>query len=499
MPEKVEFNPSDNKVKDFLRQCRFFGTITDEELDRLMPHLTLYKYHKGEVVYTEGDNAECCYIADQGMFSLEWYSHVAKVFTRSDVFGDLPYFDNKLRAGTVKALKEGTLYCMPYRLLSSKEVFSAETLLTLFHHSAEVISAFLREADAFFNYMDVLLIEDGGCAPGKNPIVAFLTEYLVKSGRQVFITAEGYRSLVSGKDTDFRCLVYDQRVYEKLDFIPGVVFAPPLRDDRGAEFRSERFPEFSDVEIQKKAAETILKRHVKAIVGIGGNGTFGGLSALCSHLPEHIQVFHVPVTIDSDVHGTECIGQHTGVEMGAEKIRCYLADARTHHRCYIIEMMGRLGGFHALNSCLGAGAHLAVLPSSSYDLAKVNQALKEKESAVIVVAEGYKKDEREQKCYKGNAAEFFRDELMQDGYDAKMKIICEPFSRDIRGASPNNLDIALTQRFARRVAHLMKEGKSRVMPAIQSSREYEIPFEEVKTDNTKGAQFASLANRLFKQ
>jgi len=37
------------------------------------------------------------------------------------------------------------------------------------------------------------------------------------------------------------------------------------------------------------------------------------------------------------------------------------------------------------------------------------------------------------------------------------------------------------------------------MPAIQSSREYEIPFEEVKTDNTKGAQFASLANRLFKQ
>ncbi|MGV8120036.1 MAG: 6-phosphofructokinase [Candidatus Xenobiia bacterium LiM19] len=499
MAEKVEFNPTDKKVTDFLKQCKFFVTITDEELSRLAPRLTLKKYHKGEMLYSEGDTAECCYIVEHGRFSLELFGHVTKVFERGDVFGELPYFDRNLRSGTVNALEEGTLYCMPYELFSSKEVFSADTLLTLFHHSAEVIAAFIRQADELFNYMDVLLIEDGGCAPGKNPIVAFLAEYLEKAGRQVFITAEGYRSLVSGKDTDFRCLIYDPKVYERLDYIPGVVFVPPLKDDRGAEFRSERFPEFSSEEIQKKAAETVVKRHVKAIVGIGGNGTFGGLNALCRHLPEHIQVFHVPVTIDSDVHGTECIGQHTGVEVGAEKIRCYLADARTHHRCYIIEMMGRLGGFHALNSCLGAGAHLAVLPSSNYDLRKINQALKEKESAVIVVAEGYKKDERDQKGYKGNAAEFFRDELMEAGYDAKMKIVCEPFSRDIRGASPNNLDIALTQRFARKVAHLMNEGKSRLMPAIQSSREYEIPFDDVKTDNTKGAQFASLANRLFKQ
>ena len=76
-------------------------------------------------------------------------------------------------------------------------------------------------------------------------------------------------------------------------------------------------------------------------MAIGGNGTFAGIQSLARFLPSHVQVFFVPVTIDSDVGGTETIGQHTAVEFGAEKIRCYIADAATHERCYILEMMGR--------------------------------------------------------------------------------------------------------------------------------------------------------------
>jgi 6-phosphofructokinase len=498
MPEKLTFDPADKKILAALKKIKFFYEVSDKELKKLISHLTLMKYGPGETVTREGEIPDHSYIVYEGKFCFYWYGRLTRTFEPGDTFGEIPFFDGKPRVGTIKAMEGGTLFTLPYSIIENDDVLSPATLVSLYRHIAEVVIIFLRQADALFEYMDVLLIEDGGCAPGKNPIVAYLTEYLEKAGRQVFVTAEGYRSLVNGKDEDFRCLINDPDLYAHMDHIPGVIFAPPLRDARGANFRSERFPEFSDREVQKKAAATIIKRQVKVIVSIGGNGSFAGMNALSAHLPEDIQIFHVPVTIDSDVHGTECIGQHTGVEMGAEKIRCYLADARTHHRCYIIEMMGRMGGFHALNSSIGAGAHLAVLPSSTYDLKKINQALAAKESAVIVVAEGYKKDDRDQKGFKGNAAEFFRDELMAAGYNAKMKIICEPFSRDIRGASCNNLDIALTQRFARRVVHLMNEGKSRFMPTIQSNRECEIPFDEVKTDNTKGAQFASLANRLYK-
>ena len=92
------------------------------------------------------------------------------------------------------------------------------------------------------------------------------------------------------------------------------------------------------------------EREVKVVVAIGGNGTFMGIRALGKkkkrkeesfHLfisffllhffifflfffyfltakkmeNEKIQFFFIPATIDSDIHGTECIGEHTGVEV----------------------------------------------------------------------------------------------------------------------------------------------------------------------------------------
>jgi len=235
---------------------------------------------------------------------------------------------------------------------------------------------------------------------------------------------------------------------------------------------------------------------VRVLIGVGGNGTLAGIKALSDLLPDSVQLFFIPVTIDSDIFGTECIGEHTGVQIGAEKILCYLADARTHHRIYIIEMMGAEGGYHALHSCLGAGAHLAVLPSSSYDPVLIAEALNRKESAVIVVAEGYKRDKRKEEGYSGNAAEYFRDELLKAGLGTRRRAICEGFSRDIRGAAPNYRDITLSQRMARQLTRLLKEGRSRVMPAILAGREYAIPFEEIRTDNSVESGLADLANRL---
>ena len=234
------------------------------------------------------------------------------------------------------------------------------------------------------------------------------------------------------------------------------------------------------------------------MIGIGGNGTFAGICRLSTLLPDEMQLFFIPVTIDSDIYGTECIGEYTGVEIGAEKIRCYMADARTHKRCYIIEMMGAHGGYHALHSCLGAGADFAVLPNASYDMQSLVQAMKDRTSTVIVVAEGYKVEERKAKKYKGNAAEYFRDELMQAGLETRQRIICEGFSRDIRGASTNNMDVMLAQRMARKLTALVMEKGNRLMPAVLSNREYSISFNDIKTDNSVESNLASLANRALR-
>lgn len=353
----------------------------------------------------------------------------------------------------------------------------------------------ILETKRMFNEIDVLIIQDGGCAPGYNPVTAFLTYHLESQGREVYATREGFKSLVEKSDNFLR-LVYDPVKYKKLDHIPGVFHAAPLSEWRGAHLRSERFQEFKNHDVQQKAAAMIKRKKVKAIIAIGGNGTFRGIHELCSLIPTSIQAFFIPVTIDSDVAGTDCIGQHTGVEAGAEKIRCYMADARTHKRVYIVEMMGANSGFHALHSCLGSRAHLAVLPNSNIDHKKIVESINKREECVIVVAEGYKKKERDEKKAVANAAEYFYKELLATKLKINKKVVCEPFSRDIRGAAPNNMDISLAQRMAYNVAAYLKAGTSRLMPAVQSGREYAIPFNEITTDNMKEEDLMGLTNRL---
>ena len=350
--------------------------------------------------------------------------------------------------------------------------------------------------EQMFHEIDVLLIQEGGCAPGYNPVTAFITYHLESKGREVFATREGFKSLVHGGDTDFLRLVYDPDLFKSLDHIPGVFHSAPLSESRGAQLRSERFRDFLKKEVQEEVASTISRKKVKAIIAIGGNGTFKGIQALCELMPTSTQVFFIPVTIDSDVAGTDCIGQHTGIEMGAEKIRCYMADARTHKRTYIVEMMGASSGFHALHSCLGARAHLAVLPDSVIDHRKVVEALNKREECVIVVAEGYKKEERGAEGIKENAAQYLYRELLNTGIPITRKVVCEPFSRDIRGTAPNNQDITLAQRMAFNVAAYLKAGTSRLMPAVQSGREYAIPFNEIQTDNMKEKDLLVLSDRL---
>ena len=493
-------NSGDSELPDriyLLRKIHMLESFSDDEIQLLASILEEQEFSAGTSVITKNEPGDCAYIVSEGEFFVEKFDHILKIYTSGEIFGEIALLDNRPRTATIKAKTDGRLLVIQSNKIENDNLFPATMRAKLYKAFSRQISSYIRQGSDLYEEMDVLLIQDGGCAPGYNPATAYISEYLEKLGRQVFIAAEGFRSVVSGSISDFRCLIYSKERFNQMDHIPGVIFSPPLRSSRGAEFRTERFKEFKNPEIQKTAAQNIIKRKIRIIVGIGGNGTFAGIKALGEHLPEDIKLFFVPVTIDSDVYGTACIGEHTGIEVGSEKIRCYMADARTHNRCYIIEMMGARGGFHALHSCLGAGAHLAVLPSSHYDTKRLVEAINPREETVIVVAEGYKSEQRKKENYKGNAAEYFRDELVNAGLDTKQRVICEPFSRDIRGAAPNNMDITLAQRMARRLAELVKNGENRVMPAVEAGRESSIPFDEIKTDNSVESRLASLANRLF--
>jgi len=498
MQKRATFDPRQKSVLTLLKKVRPFQELNDDELSIIAGILRKEQYEKNEIVVRQGESGSSVYIVINGEFSLSIMDRQVTSFRSGDSFGEIALIDAHPRMGSVYATRSSALFSLDGKDLNDEKRVPASVSKKIYLGFARMISSYLREGSTLYDDMDVLLVQDGGCAPGYNPVTAFITEYLTKQGSEVFIAAEGFKSLVSNLSRDYRYLVHNQDSYKKIEHIPGVIFSPPLREARGANFRSERFPEFVQPGIQKTAAANIIQRKVKILIGIGGNGTFAGINALSKLLPKSVKTYFIPVTIDSDISGSDCIGEYTGVEVGAEKIRCYMADSRTHNRIYMIEMMGRRGGFHALYSCLGAGAHLAVLPSSNYDLKALCQALGKRKDGVIVVAEGYKAEIRAKKKYKGNAAEFFRDELIAAGLKTEQRIVCEGYSRDVRGAAPNNLDIMLAQRMARKLLHLINTGKNRQMPAVLSGKEYAISFDKIVTDNTVTSELASLANRLLK-
>jgi 6-phosphofructokinase len=494
MPKEVPVDPDNPALIDLFKRVMALQRLTTVEIKRIFPMCKQLIYDPGELVFEEGDIGTHAYIVAQGEASLEHWGRITKIFKPGDLFGEVALIDARPRTGTIRAQTALTLFELEGRQL---EQLAPEIAMKIYQGFARLVTSYIREGTALYREMDVLLIQDGGCAPGYNAVTSFIVEYLEKIGRQVFIAAEGFKSVVANHTDDYRCLIHREDHFRRLEHIPGVIFAQSLRLSRGADFRSERYPQFTEHQLQKSAAQNILERKVKVLIGIGGNGTFAGIHALSKLLPEEMQIFFIPVTIDSDIYGSECIGEYTGAEIGAEKIRCYMADAATHKRCYIIEMMGAHGGYHALHSCLGAGGDLAVLPNATYDMQALIKALKERTHTVIVVAEGYKQQERKHEKYKGNAAEYFRDELMAAGFESKQRVVCEGFSRDIRGAAANNMDMMLAQRMARRLALLIAENLTRLMPAVLSNREYSIPFMEIKTDNSVESDLATLANRLY--
>lgn len=147
----------------------------------------------------------------------------------------------------------------------ARAAFLQITLTCLFLQLAQLllymgrrVASMIKGVDVY-SRMDVLIVQDGGCSPGYNSVVSYLTEYFNVSSpithqrcstclanlsllqalrlqgqtRRVFAAAQGFKSLVSGQDTDFRYLIHDENLFRRLSMIPGVVYGPSLLHARG--------------------------------------------------------------------------------------------------------------------------------------------------------------------------------------------------------------------------------------------------------------------------
>jgi len=351
----------------------------------------------------------------------------------------------------------------------------------------------------------LLLVFDGGNAPGYSSVAVALTEEGVRRGYEVWAATQGFRSLTADATSDPR--------FERLIVGRGQRYALlaqgiPVRSmgrrvlDAGSDFRSERYVGFLERERRVAAAETIRAQGFTHVICVGGNGTFEGAKALLPELDPKPQMGFINVSIDNDLGGDRAIGFLTGVEAGATIARGLYEDAYTHKRIYVLEMMGNRGGRHVLHCGVAARAHLVVLPFFQFPddvIEEIAQGLARTEYALVVVAEGYERERRKKETAGMAASEFFRKQLATAGLrdTPNKRVIAEPFSRYLRGVRPAFADVSAAYLKASLLFGAFDAGKSQVMPYVLAANDVGLrTFEQIPREDGVESPFLPLLDRL---
>jgi 6-phosphofructokinase 1 len=220
----------------------------------------------------------------------------------------------------------------------------------------------------------VAVLTSGGDAPGMNAAIRAVVRSGVLRGFDMVGVRNGYAGLIAG------------------DFVPlGPRDVGGIIHEGGTVLGTSRCDEFKTGHGQEQACEQLRQGDIHALVVIGGNGSQAGANALDQR---GMAVIGIASTIDHDLCGTDIsIGATTALDTALEAIDRLRVTAASHHRAFLVEVMGGHFGYLAAISAIAGGAEAVVVPeveTTPEAIAQQLQASRDrgKSHAIVVVAEG---------------------------------------------------------------------------------------------------------------
>ena len=220
----------------------------------------------------------------------------------------------------------------------------------------------------------VAVLTSGGDAPGMNAAIRAVVRVAAARGMHTIGVRDGYSGLLVG---DFKPL-------QPRD-VGGII------ETGGTMLGSSRCPAMRHESGQIAAVEQLHAAGIGTLIVIGGNGSQAGAAALSRR---GIRVIGIASTIDNDLPGMDLtIGATTAVETALGAIDRLRVTGASHHRAFLVEVMGRDCGYLALIAGLTGGAEAIVVPEAEIAPEDVAEMLRcswrrGKSHAIVVVAEG---------------------------------------------------------------------------------------------------------------
>jgi len=296
----------------------------------------------------------------------------------------------------------------------------------------------------------IAIFTSGGDAPGMNACVRAVVRSAIYYGLEVYGIRHGYDGMIRGEISQ----MYSYSVSN-------------IIQKGGTILKSARSKEFMTKEGRAKAYEQLQKYGIEGMVAVGGNGTFTGAKVFYEEYG--IPAVGAPGTIDNDLYGTDyTIGYDTAVNTALDAIDKIRDTADSHDRIFFIEVMGRDSGYIAIQSGIGGGAELVMVPETFTPIEEVIKTLEEgwsrsKSSFIIIVAEG-----------EGGGAMEVGTTVKKRFPDADIRIT--NLGHIQRGGSPTAFDRILASRLGIGAVEGLINGQKGVMVGVINNKLAYTPF-----------------------
>ena len=217
----------------------------------------------------------------------------------------------------------------------------------------------------------VAILTSGGDSPGMNTTIRSIVKSARANGLEPYLVYEGYKGLTEGDIRIASSVEVDRYINQGGTFI-----------------YSARYPEFKDPKVREKAKKQLDKKGIQALIVIGGDGSYHGAQGLHNI---GVKTIGLPGTIDNDISSSDyTIGFFTALESIVQNVDRIRDTARSHHRCIIVEVMGRYAGDLAVYSGIATGAELIITAEKKLSTKEIcdvvdNQMNKLKKDSMIVI------------------------------------------------------------------------------------------------------------------
>ena len=251
---------------------------------------------------------------------------------------------------------------------------------------------------------------------------------------------------------------------------------------------AHRVTDNGSIDLTHVTLRVIDRLGLDMIIAIGGDGTLSFARRLHQ---EGIPLLAIPKTMDNDVFGTDyCIGFSTAISRSVQFINDLRTAAGSHERFLIVELFGRNSGETCLLSSYLSSTDRALIAevpfeySRLYDLLAADKSANPSNYAVLAVSEGavpiggHRVESGEPDDY-GNPKLGGIGRSISDFFERRSgdKVIYQRLGYLMRSGAPDSVDLLVARNFGIGAAHLLLQGRSGMMMAIEGGRYTAVPLE----------------------